>query len=713
MFHDPRVARARQRCALGNYGIRMSLRPQTRNVRGACPLDCPDTCSWIVTVKHDHAVSLRGDPEHPYTRGSLCNKVVDYLNYARSPERLVHPMRRVGAKGSGEFVPISWEEAFEEIAARLRNVIAKDGAEAIWPIAGSGNMGLIQGIYGAGRRLWNVLGTSRNEYTLCTIAGGFGTGYTLGDNRVGMDPESFRFSKLIVLWGANVLSTHPHLWRPILEARKKGGFVVVIDPIRTRTAAACDWHLAPIPGTDAALALGVLHVVLSEGREDRQFIAEHTVGWEMFRHRILEFPPSRVAAITGLATESIVELGKRLADTRPTGIRIGIGLQRHGGGGMAVRTISCIPGLTGDWRYPGGGVFYDTRGFFGLNWAALWRDDLRPRQTRALDMKRLGEGLLQTNKPPVNALFVYASNPAASVPNQNKVLRGLSRNDLFTVVVEHFLTDTARYADVILPATMQIEHQDLLIAYGHLYIAWNEPAVLPPGECLPTTEIFRRLARKMGFEEPALYDSDETIASQLLDSRHPSLDGITLEKLKTNGWVRLNYPDPFVPFAASFPTTSGKLEFVSDRMAQAGLDPVAGYTPTHETSQRDTTLSREYPLALITPASHYFLNSIFANVPRQQRRSGVPTLLIHPNDAEPRHITAGDEVRIANDRGSFFAVAKVSDCVRPGVVASPKGRWPRDSKQGVTINATVDERDSDMGGGAVYHDNRVRVDKVE
>jgi anaerobic selenocysteine-containing dehydrogenase len=681
-------------------------------VRGACPLDCPDTCSWIVTVKRGEAVALRGDPHHPYTRGSLCNKVADYLNYARSPERILYPLRRVGRKGSGEFTRISWDEALDRVAARLADVIATDGAEAIWPFLGSGNMGLLQGAYGAGRRLWNVLGASRHVQTMCTIAGGFGTGYTLGDNRVGMDPETFSFSRLVVLWGANVLSTHPHLWRSILHARKNGALVVSIDPIRTRTAAASDRHLAPMPGTDAALALGLLHVVLTEGREDRAFIGERTIGWEPFRQRILEFPPSRAAGITGLPAESIVELGRRLAETRPTGIRIGIGIQRHGGGGMAVRTITCIPGVTGDWRYPGGGVHYDTRGFFGLDWAALWRDDLRPRDTRILRMTRLGEGLLELDNPPVKALFVCASNPAVSIPHQTKVLRGLARDDLFTVVVEHFLTDTARYADIVLPATMQMEHRDLLIAYGHLYIAWNEAAVPPAGECLPATEIFRRLARTMGLDEPALYDGDEAIARQILDSGHPSLNGITLEALKARGSIRLNYPNPFVPFATAFPTASGKLEFVSDRMAQAGLDPVAGYTPSNETAQRDTTLARDYPLALLTPADHYFLNSIFANVPLQQRRSGAPTLLIHPDDAARERIAAGDEVRVANERGSFVAVAVVSATVRAGVVASPKGRWPRDSKQGATVNATVDERDSDMGGGAVYHDNRVRVDKT-
>lgn len=685
--------------------------PADRQVRGACALDCPDTCSWIVTVRDGAPVDLRGDPDHPYTRGSLCNKVTDYLAYARSPDRLLHPLRRVGPKGSGEFTRISWDEALATIAARLRDAIARYGAESIWPFLGSGSMGLIQGVYGAGRRLWNVLGTSRHAMTICTIAGGFGTGYTLGDNRVGMDPETLRLSKLIVLWGTNTLSTNPHLWRSVLEARRNGAFVVAIDPIRTRTAAQCDWHLAPIPGTDAALALGLLHVVLAEGREDSEFIERHTVGWHAFRERILEFPPARVAAITGLPEQSIVDLGRRLAATRPTGIRIGIGIQRHGGGGMAVRTITCIPGVTGDWRHAGGGACYDTRGFFGLDWNALWRDDLRPGPTRALQMTRLGEGLLEVDDPPVTALFLYASNPAASVPHQTKVLRGLARDDLFTVVAEHFLTDTARYADIVLPATMQIEHQDLLIAYGHLYLCWNEPAAAPPGECLPTTEILRRLAREMGLGTPELYDSDETMARQLLGSGHPSLNGITLEELKARGWMRLHYPDPFVPFATGFPTASGRLEFVSDRMAQAGLDPVAGYTPAHETSQRDTALARDYPLALVTPANHYFLNSIFANVPLQQRRAGVPTLLIHPDDAAPRRIAAGDEVRVANARGAFLAVAEVSDRIRPGVVASTKGRWPCLSKEGATINATVDERDSDMGGGAVFHDNRVRVER--
>jgi len=343
-----------------------------------------------------------------------------------------------------------------------------------------------------------------------------------------------------------------------------------------------------------------------------------------------------------------------------------------------------------------------------VNWAALWRDDLRSRSTRELHATRLGEGLLDLDDPPVKVLFVYGSNPMVSMPYQTKVQRGLVREGLFTVVVEHFMTDTARYADIVLPATMQIEHADLLIAYGHLYLAWNEAAVTPRGECLPATEIFRRLARRLNLEEPALYDSDEAIARQLLEVSHPSLAGITLETLKQHGSIRLNYPDPFVPFADGFPTPSGRLEFVSERMAQAGLDPVAGFTAPYETGRIDP----DHSLALVTPADHYFLNSIFANVPRQQRRSGAQTLVIHPDDAAPRQIVSGDEVRIVNARGSFVAIADVSDRTRPGVVATPKGRWPRDAKGGTTVNATVDERDSDMGGGAVYHDNRVRVEKA-
>jgi anaerobic selenocysteine-containing dehydrogenase len=381
-------------------------------------MDCPDTCGWTVTVEDGRAVKLAGDPAHPFTRGVLCTKLNGYLDYARAPDRLLHPLRRSGPKGSGDFVRISWDDALDEIAGRLTAIIRELGAEAIWPYTGTGSMGLLQGVYGAGRRLWNVLGTSQHRVTICTIAGGVGTGYTLGDNRVGMDPESLRLSRLIVLWGSNTLSTNHHLWRSIATARASGAHLAVIDPVRTRTAEAADTYLAPTPGTDAALALGLLHVVLAEGAEDREFLERHTLGWEPFRRRILEYPPARVADICGLPVAAVEQLGRRLAHTRPTGIRLTMGLQRHGGGGMAVRTISCIPGVTGDWRHPGGGAGYDTRGFFGVDWAALGRDDLRRPGTRALSMTRLGEGLLETRDPPVKALVVNGANPVASAPHQ-------------------------------------------------------------------------------------------------------------------------------------------------------------------------------------------------------------------------------------------------------------------------------------------------------
>ena len=686
----------------------MSASP-ARDVAGACPLDCPDTCAWVVTVQDGVAVALRGDRRHPYTRGALCAKVHRYLDYTRAPDRLLYPMRRAGAKGEGRFTRVAWDEALDEIAARWKQIMARHGPAAIWPYYGSGTMGMLQGVAGAGRRLWNVLGTSQHLMTICTIAGGYGTGYTLGDNRVGMDPETFSSSRLILLWGTNTLTTNHHLWKYIEAARRRGAHVVALDPVRTRTAAQADEHLAPIPGTDAALALGLLHVVVALGREDRDFIEAHTTGWEAFRRRILDFPPERVSELTGLARERIVALGRRLATTRPTGIRLTMGLQRHAGGGMAVRAITCIPGVTGDWRYPGGGAVYDTRGVFRGNWPALWRDDLRPPGTRRLSMTRLGEALLELDDPPVESVLIYASNPVASVPDQNKVRRALARQDLFTVVVDNFQTDTADYADLLLPGTMQTEHADLHHAYGHIYLSWNEPAVPPPGECLPHTEIFRRLARRLGVTEPCVYDSHDDLARAVLDSDDPALRGLTLEVLKREGWARLAVPTPFVPFAQGFPTPSGRLEFVSPRMIEVGLDPVPAYTPPAEAAQHGTALARRYPLALIAPASHYLLNSMFDNVPELERRQGPPALVLHPQDAAARGLVEGDVARVYNDRGEFRATVRVSDAVRVGVAAAGKGFWPKRVAGAANANATVVERDADMGGGAVFHDNRVEV----
>ncbi|RDI47225.1 anaerobic selenocysteine-containing dehydrogenase [Nocardia mexicana] len=632
-----------------------------------------------MTVEDGAAVGLRGNKEHPVTRGALCVKVNRYLEQLHAPDRITYPMRRVGRKGEGRFERIGWDEALDEIATRLTGIIDEHGGEAVWPFHGTGSLGYIQGLEGfSGRRFFNVLGSSLLDPTICSISGTLGTKYTLGTSG-GMDPEDFAKSKLILLWGTNPLTSGHHVWKFIQDS---GAHTVAIDPVRTRTAERCDEHLAPLPGTDAALALGLMHVVVSMGAEDTEFLAERTVGWPEFRARIEEFTPERTAAITGLAEEQIVALGERIATTRPTAIRASQGIQRHAGGGMALRTLACLPGVTGDWAIPGGGLHYSTSGHFKLDLPELVRFDLLPNPVRTLSQTRLGESLLEVDDPPVKALFVIAANPVGSNPHQNRVIEGLSREDLFTVVLEHFPTDTVDYADIVLPATMQPEHLDVLAAYGNMYLVWNEPAVDPPGECLSTTETFRRLARRMGVTEPSVYDSDEDLARQLLKQ-------YDFERLRTDGFLK----------AEPGPVPVDKLQFVSTRAGQAGHDPLAGYTPPSDPGDG---------LILISAASHYFLNTTFGNNPELRRRAGDPRITIHPDDAAARGITDGTPVLVSNDRGSFEAEAEVSDRVRPGVAATPKGRWAKFTG-GATVNATIDERDSDFGGGAVFHDNRVHI----
>lgn len=651
---------------------------------------------------------MRGNADHPFTKGTLCVKVNQYLDHTRASDRLLHPLRRTGAKGDGQFQRITWHEALSEIAARLRGIIDEYGGQAIWPYQGTGTLGFLQGLQGrAGSRLWNVLGASRHDMTICSIAGVAGLNYTMGTS-CGLDPESLRHAGLILLWGTNTLTSGHHLWRPIQEARRAGAHVVTIDPVRTRTAEQSDEFVSLRPGTDAALALGLLHVVVAQGAEDTGYLARHTVGWEQFRERVLEFTPEQVARETGVGEERIVALGQRLASTRPTAIRVAQGLQRHAGGGMALRTLACIPGVTGDWQYPGGGLYYSTDGYFRGNRAALYRDDLLAEPVRSLSMTRLAEGLLEVSDPPVKALVVYGANPAASSPDQNRIRLGLIRDDLFTVVIDHFQTDTADYADIVLPATMQTEHMDLHDGWGHLYLTWNEPAVAPPGECLPTTETFRRLARYLELDEPCLYDSDEELARQLLDSDDPSLAGVSLEGLRKQGWTRMSYPDPFLPFLDGFPTPSGKLEFLSEQARADGQDPLAGYIPAKEVA--NDALAKHYPLVLISSASHFAVNTVFGNKPELRRRAGPPYVVVHPSDALARGLETGDRIRVSNQRGGFEAQARIDDCVPAGVALTPKGYWPKLSPRRSSVNATVQERDSDIGGGAVFHDNRVQIE---
>jgi len=662
-------------------------------ILGACPLDCPDTCSWVVSVQDGQAVTMRGNPDHPYTRGALCVKVNRYLEQTGAADRILHPMRRVGPKGSGRFERISWEEALEEISRRLRGIVEEYGGEAIWPYLGTGTLGYLQGCEGvAGRRFWNTLGASKHWLNICSAAGSAGLALANG-TAGGMDPEHIAQAKLILLWGTNTLTSGHHLWKFVQDARADGAHVVAIDPIRTRTADQADQHLAIRPGTDAALALGLLNVVLAEGTQDEDFLARHTEGWEDFRQEILKYPVERVAEITGIPASDVHSLGMRLAHTRPTAIRATMGIQRHEGGGTAMRTIAAIPGVTGDWRHPGGGVAYSTSGHVHLS--VDTGEELLPRPVRTLAMTRLASELAEPDS--IKCLWVYAANPVASTSDSNAIRAQLLREDLFTVVMEQFPTDTVDYADIVLPATMQTEHMDLHAGYGHLYLLWNEPAVAPPGECLSTTETFRRLAAHMGMTEPSLFDSDLELAESLLSSGHPSLTGITLDRLRKEGWVRMNYPEPFTPFADGFPTPSGRLRFPP---------PGKAYVPS--LSAR-TAGGSPYPLTLITPASHTFLNTIFGNNPELVRRAKGPVVLVNAADAEARGLAGGQRVRVHNAGGEFLADVQVSDRVAPGVVASPKGHWPKLSPGGSGANAVVEERDADLGKGPVYHDNLVEI----
>jgi anaerobic selenocysteine-containing dehydrogenase len=680
-------------------------------VRGACPLDCPDTCSWLVTVEDGRAVDLRGDREHPFTRGALCGKVDHYLDALHDPDRLLYPLRRIGAKGEGRFERIGWDEAIEVVADGLRAAIARHGPETILPYYYAGTMGMIQG-WTLGPRLFAALGASRLGTTICTAAAKAGLRSTIGGS-VGFDPEDLAHARLILLWGANPLSTNIHQWRFVLDAKQRGAHVVTIDPIRTDTASRSDQHVAPLPGTDGALALGLMRAVLDAGAEDCDWLDRHTLGWPALERRLAEWPVERAAAVCGLPERTVRELGDRLAATRPTAIRLGLGLQRHGGAAAAIRAICAIPAVTGDWRHVGGGVLCMTSGHFPHDADRVaFPPDLDLPRARTVNMSRLGEALTELDDPPISALVVFDSNPGAVVPNQRRVREGLAREDLFTVVLEQRLTDTTDYADVVLPATMQPEHADLLSGYGHLYLAWNEPAVAPPGECLPNTEIFRRIARALALDEPRLQQSDEDIAREILDTPACRARGITLEALRERGWIRAaGFERGTAPFAnGGFPTASGRVELVSDRLDRSGHDPLVGYVAPHEVG--DDELAERYPLVLIAPASRFFVNSTFGSLPWHRRKTGSPIVHLHPEDAAHRGIETGERIRVWNDRGAFTAEARVHEATRPGVAFTYKVQWAKLSEGGVNVNATTPERDTDLGGGPTFHDNRVEVERV-
>lgn len=672
-----------------------------------CALDCPDACALLVNVDGGHASRLRGDPEHLVTRGFLCGKVAQYLEREYSPQRLLYPQRRTGAKGQGKFERISWDEALDTIAAKLSEVAREFGSEAILPYSYAGTMGMLNGS-GMDRRFFYRLGASRLDRTICSSTGGAAITATLG-LRYGTEPEQFSHSKLILAWAANIHGTNVHLWPFIVEAKRNGAKLYVIDPIRTRTAALADRHFRIYPGSDLALALGLMHVIIGEKLYDADYVARYTNGFEALQERVRSYDPERVAALTGIAKEDIVQMAREYATTRPAVIRVNYGVQRSERGGAAVRAIAALPALTGSWREVGGGLQLSTSQAFQFDRRGLEMPDLQwrsalGREARLVNMSELGKALTALDAPPVKAMVVYNSNPAAIAPNQNLVLRGFRRDDLFTVVLEQFQTDTADYADILLPSTTFLEHTDLYFAYGHYYLQLARPAIPPPGEARSNVEVFRALALRMGFDDPCFRESEDDMIRGLLGSGHPFLDGITLERLDREHSVRLNVSapgTPFLPFAqGGFGTPSGKCEFGAE-----DLD----YRPPVESRLGNAELRKHYPLELISSKNDDSMNSTFGSRETVDRQTAA--LHVHRDDAEARGINSGDRVRAFNDRGSLLLTAEVDGMVPPGVVRAPSVRWNKLAPDRHNANVLTSDRLTDIGGGPVFYNCLVEVER--
>src|SRR5947209_6066773 len=703
-------------------------------VRGACPHDCPDTCSMLITVEDGRAVAVRGNPDHPFTRGGLCVKVNNYTDRVYSPDRVLYPLRRTGPKGSKQFERISWGLALEEISSRFKQIIAEHGPQAILPYSYLGTEGILNGL-NVGDPFFNKLGASISERTFCDSGACVGYIMTVGPTP-GTEPESFIHSKYIILWACNTISTNLHHWPIIAEAQQRGAKVVVIDPRRTRTAQKADWHIPIRPGTDGALALGMMHVIIAENLVDMDYVEKYTVGYEELKERVSTYTPEYVSQITGIPADDIRKLAREYATTQPSVIRIGVAIERHSGGGQCVRALTCLPALVGAWRRPGGGILQLPIWAFPVKWDLLMRPDFIKPGTRVINQFKLGQALNGELglDPPVKALFVYNANPVIVAPEQDKVVQGLLRKDLFTVVSEHFLTDTADFADIVLPATTQLEQFDIMFSWGHLYLTLNQPAIAPLGEAVPNTELFRRLATAMGFEDECFKRSDEQTALEALDWTSPALQDIDMDLLKREGYARLKLgtPDTYAPHTeGNFPTPSGKCEFAASMAAggnfvlplfrqgsnefQPGepVDPLPNYIPPRESPQTNPTKAQHYPLSLLSPKSHAFLNSGYGNLSAQQRVAGEQHLLIHPEDAAKRGIADGQLVRIFNDRGSFKAQASVNDAVMQGVVVAPLGYWRKFSRSTSTVNAVNSSTFADLGNAPTFSDTLVEVTVVE
>ncbi len=703
--------------------------------KGACPHDCPDTCALEYHVAGGKLIEVKGSATHSVTAGVLCTKVAKYPLRTYHPTRIKTPLKRVGAKGEGKFAPISWDEALTTIATKFKSIISEHGAEAILPYSYAGNMGMLQ--YGSmDRRFFHTIGASQLDRTICASAGAAGLTVTLG-SRLGTDIEAFAHSELIILWGSNPITSNLHLWSRCQEAKRRGARLVAIDPYRSLSAEKCHQWLPIKPGTDAALALAMMHVLIRDASHtnalDHEYIAQYTLGFQELKVRAAEWTPQRAADVCGIPAADIEALAKVYGSTKKAAIRLNYGMQRHGGGGMAVRTVACLPALTGAWREASGGLLLSTSGAYPMNLAYLERPDLMPnvdgKLPRMVNMSALGDALAwgagsvqrhpstgsgRTESAPIKALFVYNSNPAAVAPDGNVVLKGLARKDLFTVVSDIFITDTARYADIVLPATTSPEHDDINRSYGHYDLVLNRRAIDPVGESVSNTELFRRLAKAMNLIDPCFDETDESMIRRAFDWSHFSLAGQSFETLERDGFLRLNYPkkDGFItPFAeGGFGTPSGKCEFYSEALARRGFDPLPTYIAPHEGEASDA--AKDFPLALNTPPARNFMNSTFGNIEELAKPHGAPTVQLNPLDAAARNVLEGQTVRVFNHRGVMKLAAHVTEDTRPGVATILWGHWRNHPGAEGFVNDLTSQALTDLGGGATFYDCRVEVAAV-
>ena len=704
----------------------MTTTEQERTVRAACPHDCPDTCALRVTVSGNRVIRVEGDPDHPATDGVLCTKVARYAERTHHPDRLTQPLRRVGPKGSGQFEPVSWAVAMAEIGQRLNQIAARD-PQRIVPYSYAGTMGFVQGD-GLAQRFFHALGASRLDATICSAAGSNGLASVHGKS-IGMAVEQFEHSKLILLWGTNPVTSSVHLWRRIQAAKRKGAVVVAIDPFESDSAQKCDRWLALRPGTDAALALALINILITENLLDHDWIKQHTEGFEALSERAMQWPAARAAEVCGIEEADIVWLARQWGTVRPGAIRVNYGVQRARGGADAVRAIAALAALTGAWRDAAGGMLLSSSGWFPVDVTGWQRPDLMPswpdRLPRSVNMSAIGDALAipvastaASTSIPIEAIVVWNANPVAVAPDSESVIQGFAREDLFTVVLEHFQTDTADWADWVLPATTQMEHFDLHKSYGHTSLVVNHPAIAPIGDALPNSEIFRRLARAMGLTEPALFDDDETVARSALDWSHPRLAGVTWEDLLERGWASLTMDPTVNPLAnGGFPTASGRVQLVDPALGAQGRDPVPDWQPPWESAEVDPQRSALYPLQLISPPARNFLNTTFVNVTSIRAREGEPECLLHPADATQRGLIDGTLVRVFNDRGAFAARLRVTERTRPGVAVAPSIWWHRDAPgvhggPGRNVNAVTSQRLTEGGAGATFYDCRVEVEAL-